>query len=202
MAGNSHVQCQLPAPSCRQHGGDNGEHDRSLAHPPNVQPSIDRLRHLHPARHHVCHVGLLATAAPCACGRVAVLLLVLWSGWMEFFGPRAEPGGWMRWIIPFAVLYLGFVGGVLLPLKSRRAFEQRKDLQRPCSFTASDAGLLFATEGTTSMKPWSDYLKWKEGDAVLLLYITCIRSSRSASSRRAPIWRHSGRCLARRSRTA
>lgn len=102
---------------------------------------------------------------------VLVLLLVLWSGWMGFFGPRAEPGGWLRWVVPAAALYFGFVGGVLLPLKSRRAFEQRKDLQRPCSFTASDAGLLFSTEGTTSMKPWSDYLKWKEGDAVLLLYM-------------------------------
>lgn len=103
---------------------------------------------------------------------VVLVLILLWAAWAEFYGPRAQPDGWMRWIIPGGALYFAFALGVLLPIKSRRTYEQRKDLQRPCSFTASDAGLLFSAEGVAGLKPWSDYLKWKEGDATLLLYMS------------------------------
>lgn len=103
---------------------------------------------------------------------VVLIPVLLWATWMEFYGPRAEAGGWMRWIIPGAALYIAFVLGILLPRKSRRVYEQRKDLQRPCSFSASDAGLLSSAEGVTGLKPWSDYLKWKESDSTLLLYMS------------------------------
>jgi hypothetical protein len=36
----------------------------------------------------------------------------------------------------------------------------------------SEAGLHFSTEGMAGTKPWTDYLRWKEGKDVILIYMS------------------------------
>ena len=60
----------------------------------------------------------------------------------------------------------------IVPYKCRRAYAQRKDLQRECTFLPSEEGLAFKSADTEGEKRWSDYLKWKEGKSVFLLYMS------------------------------
>lgn len=101
-----------------------------------------------------------------------LLVLALLSSWMLFFTSIARGAEWTRWVIPGGLLYLGLTFGVGIPYKCRRAYKQRKDLQRLCNYSASDAGLAFSSEGVAGTKPWTDYLKWKEGSKVFLIYMS------------------------------
>jgi YcxB-like protein len=103
---------------------------------------------------------------------IVLVLLALLAVWLSFFGAHAESSGWAKWVLPSALLYLALAFGVGIPYKARRAYKQRKDLQRQCSFSWSNAGLYFSTEGMAGTKPWADYLKWKEGGEVILLYLS------------------------------
>jgi hypothetical protein len=103
---------------------------------------------------------------------VVVILLSLVAVYLAFFGQYSAHPGWSRWILVAALLYLALALGLGIPYRSHRTYQQRKDLQRPCSFSPSDSGLLFSTEGASGTKPWSDYLKWKEGRDTILLYMS------------------------------
>lgn len=100
---------------------------------------------------------------------VALFFLALWS---DFARSRGGSQGWQLYLGFGAPIYLALVFGLWLPYRIRRTFKQRKDLQRSCSFTATPEGLRFASEGVEGVKPWGDYLKWREGRKVLLLYIS------------------------------
>jgi hypothetical protein len=105
---------------------------------------------------------------------VGVLLAgaFVWALWAAFFGRFSAEAGWTRWVMIAVGIYLVGYFGVGIPYFTRRAFRQRKDLQRPCKFTPSESGLGFETEGAQGAKPWSDYLKWKEGKSAFLLYMS------------------------------
>jgi len=62
--------------------------------------------------------------------------------------------------------------GVQVPYRGRKTYRQRKDLQRECSFLADGSRLILTTEGAVIETLWSDYLKWKEGKAGFLLYMS------------------------------
>ncbi len=74
----------------------------------------------------------------------------------------------MLLLVPVAAITVLF----WVPYKCRRAYEQRKDLHRECTFTPSDEGLSFKSVDVEGKKAWSDYLKWKEGKSVFLLYMS------------------------------
>jgi len=101
-----------------------------------------------------------------------VALLALFALWLSFSGPSAETQGWEKWLLPGAILYLALSFGLWMPHRLRRAYRQRKDLHRRCSFAISHTGLHFETDGIAGTKPWSDYLKWKVGETVILLYMS------------------------------
>lgn len=103
---------------------------------------------------------------------VVVMLLALVAVYLAFFGRPPESPGWSRWILVAALSCLVLMFGFGIPYISRRTYRQRKDLQRPCSFSPSDSGLCFSTEGASGIKPWTDYLKWKEGRDIFLLYLS------------------------------
>jgi hypothetical protein len=105
-------------------------------------------------------VGVLIVAAFC------------WALWLAFFGNGFDEPGWVRWAMLSVAVYsvLFFIFGI--PYRVRRTYRQRKDLQRPCTYLPSEKGLGFETEGAQGTKAWSDYLKWKEGRSVFLLYMS------------------------------
>lgn len=98
-------------------------------------------------------------------------VLFFWALWIAFFGSRSSEPDWMRWLMLAVPVYLTWMFAVWLPGKVRKTYRQRKDLQRPCIYIPSDTGLGAETEGAAGVKPWTDYLKWKEGKSVLLLYM-------------------------------
>jgi len=103
---------------------------------------------------------------------VVLVVLFFWALWIAFFGFRRFEPDWMRWLMLGAPAYLAWTFAVWLPRKVRKTYRQRKDLQRPCIYRPSDTGLGAETEGAAGVKPWTDYLKWKEGRSVFLLYMS------------------------------
>jgi hypothetical protein len=102
---------------------------------------------------------------------LVLIALCFWALWFSFFGPMAAMSQWPGWAI---LAFFGYVGAwaAFVPYKVRRTFLQRKDLQRECVFSPSEAGLGFNSLDAEVLKPWSDYLKWKEGKGAFLLYLS------------------------------
>src|SRR5262249_856185 len=103
---------------------------------------------------------------------ILIIAAFFWSLWYAFFGAWSAELGWTRGVLLGALVYFVAFFGIALPLRIRRTYRQRKDLQRPCMFVPSESGLRVETEGVEGVKPWSDYLKWKEGKSTFLLYMS------------------------------
>lgn len=101
-----------------------------------------------------------------------LVVLFFWALWIAFFGSRPLGPDWMRWLMLGVPVYFVWSFVVWLPLKMRKSYRQRKDLQKPLIYIPADASLRVETEGAAGEKPWPDYLKWKEGKSVLLLYFS------------------------------
>jgi hypothetical protein len=89
--------------------------------------------HLRPRRA-LAVVGVLLVAAFC------------WALWYAFFGAWSASVGWMRWVMLAAAIYLVAFFAFGIPYRVQRTYRQRKDLQRPCAFVPSDAGLGVETQ--------------------------------------------------------
>jgi hypothetical protein len=83
-----------------------------------------------------------------------------------------EVPGWAYWIPVFCILWILVVVAIGIPYRCRREFAQRRDLRHQFTFAPDKSGLRITTETLSGTKPWSDYLKWKEGHAVFLLYMS------------------------------
>jgi len=59
---------------------------------------------------------------------------------------------------------------LLLPWRARRLFAQQKNLQRPVTFHWDDSGLAWSSENGSGKTAWSDYVKWRQNDRLVLLY--------------------------------
>lgn len=77
------------------------------------------------------------------------------------------------------ILSLAALGGVLVPAvmirwrvpaAGRRIHAQQRDLQRAITITADAEGLRTETETGSSRTPWTDYLRRREDERVILLY--------------------------------
>ena len=90
----------------------------------------------------------------------------------SFVGHRQSLADPKAWILPGILAYLAFVAFVWVPGKVRRSYSQRKDFQHEIRMMVTSAGIEARTEQGYSEKPWSDYLKWKEGKSVFLLYLS------------------------------
>jgi len=78
----------------------------------------------------------------------------------------------MLWILPGSLAYLAFMAFVWAPKRVRQSYRQRKDFQHEISMLITSAGIETRTEQGHVVKPWSDYLKWKEGNSIFLLYLS------------------------------
>lgn len=103
---------------------------------------------------------------------MVLIALSIWGCVIMFRPPMDQELGAGRWFLPGFLAYLAIWFAVLIPYRSRRSYRQRKDFQREITFSASDAGLSVQNENAQGTKPWSDYLKWKEGKQTFLLYLS------------------------------
>ncbi|MDQ1835457.1 YcxB family protein [Massilia scottii] len=99
-------------------------------------------------------------------------MLFFYGIWLAFFGRASSELEWIGWLMLGVPVYFAWSFAVWIPRKVRKLYRQRKDLQRPLFYFIADTGLEVKTEGVVGVKPWTDYLKWKEGKSVLLLYIS------------------------------
>jgi hypothetical protein len=90
----------------------------------------------------------------------------------SFLGHRQSLTDPKTWILPGVLAYLAFIAFIWIPRKVRRSYFQRKDLHHDISMVVTNDGIASRSEQGYSMKPWSDYLKWKEGKSVFLLYLS------------------------------
>jgi hypothetical protein len=106
-------------------------------------------------------------------GWLGILIASLFAvALVDSFFLHSEPAGWLDWAALGVPAYFAYFFGVHLPYKCRKAYRQRKDLQRECEFVADGSTLKLETLGGSMNKPWSDYLKWKEGKAAFLVYMS------------------------------
>lgn len=59
---------------------------------------------------------------------------------------------------------------LFLPWRARRLFAQQRSLQRPVQFTWDAEGLSWSSANGSGRTPWSDYVKWRQNEHILLLY--------------------------------
>ena len=90
----------------------------------------------------------------------------------SFVGHRQSLTDPTAWILPGILAYLAFTAFVWVPRKIRRSYSQRKDFQHEISMVVTSTGVESRTEQGYSVKPWTDFLKWKEGKNVFLLYVS------------------------------
>ena len=67
-------------------------------------------------------------------------------------------------------LWIGVILWVVLPFRVRRIFRQQKNLSRETALYWDRTGLHTRTANGTSMTPWADYVRFREGEDVILLY--------------------------------
>ncbi|WP_445145238.1 YcxB family protein [Dyella sp. Tek66A03] len=103
---------------------------------------------------------------------ILLLGLVVFAMATSFLVRRQSLTDPTTWILPGILAYLAFTAFVWVPRKVRRSYSQRKDFQHEISMMVTSAGVAARTEQGNSVKPWSDYLKWKEGKSVFLLYLS------------------------------
>jgi len=98
-----------------------------------------------------------------------VLILFLWAAWLAL---TSDDFG--AFDVLFLVTIIAFVLNftVYIPWKTRRVYRQQKALQRELSFKFDDAGVSVSNENGQSVTPWDDYLKWKQNDRLILLYLS------------------------------
>jgi hypothetical protein len=61
---------------------------------------------------------------------------------------------------------------VALPRRTRRLFRQQKALQRPYEMVWDADEIRRTSETGNTRIPWSDILKWREGNRMFLLYLS------------------------------
>lgn len=103
----------------------------------------------------------------------SILFILTLSGFLlDFFGPSNirdyTQGGFLLGVI----LYILFVFFVYIPFKLRRNYRQRKALQREVLLTISESGINSRNTNGSANIPWEDFLKWKAGKNMFLLYVS------------------------------
>ena len=115
------------------------------------------------------HVRPRRSSAALGVVLLGLIVVVMASSFLEHRQWLMDP---VTWILLGSVAYLAFMAFVWFPRKIRRSYSQRKDFQHEISMMASSTGLEMRTEQGYNLKPWSDYLNWKEGRSVFLLYLS------------------------------
>jgi len=103
---------------------------------------------------------------------LAIVIGCLWALWSFFLGPPSPQAGWAGWLLLAAVVYILLMFFVYLPYRARRTYRQRKGIQRQLALSISDRGIYAENENGSATTPWGDFIKWKEGKSLFLLYLS------------------------------
>ena len=68
--------------------------------------------------------------------------------------------------------YLFFYACIFLPWKWNKIFQQQKSLHRELLIRVNESGVEMQSETGRALVPWSDFLRWKEGKRIFLLYLS------------------------------
>lgn len=60
----------------------------------------------------------------------------------------------------------------MLPRRARKQFAQQKNLQRPIEFSWDEQALHWASANGNGQMPWSDYVKRRQNERIVLLYLS------------------------------
>jgi hypothetical protein len=70
----------------------------------------------------------------------------------------------------FLVAIMALYLYVMRPAQLKRLFGQQKELSRPFEMELTDEGYGFSNSYGSARIPWKDYVKWREGKDIFLLY--------------------------------
>ena len=59
---------------------------------------------------------------------------------------------------------------VLLPKLTKKIFNQQKELQAPFEMEFTDTNLVVSNEFGNAIRPWKNFIKWKENEELIILY--------------------------------
>ena len=59
---------------------------------------------------------------------------------------------------------------VLLPNRVKKIFSQQKELQSPFEIEFTDTNIILSNEFGNTIRPWKNFIKWKENELILTLY--------------------------------
>ena len=99
---------------------------------------------------------------------IALLVAAAWAIWYSFSVPSLRGNGWLL----VGSLGLIVASGGWIRYKAIRVYRQHKALQRPIHLESTAVGLYGENETGHSTTPWTDYLRWKEGKTLFLLYVS------------------------------
>ena len=100
---------------------------------------------------------------------VLILALFTWAAWFSFASENTELLD-LFFVVAIVFLILNFA--VYLPWKTRRIYKQQKALQRELAFVFDEDGVSVSSQNGQSVTPWDDYLKWKQNDQLILIYLS------------------------------
>lgn len=100
---------------------------------------------------------------------VFVSALVLWAAWIAITDESRHP---LYFLYPTLLIALILNFTVYVPWKTRRIYGQQKALQRELTFKFDESGALITTENGQTTMPWSDYLRWKQNNHLMLIYLS------------------------------
>jgi len=100
---------------------------------------------------------------------VILLAAAIWAGWYSFSQGDIEL---LDYLFVAAILFLILNFAVYLPWKTRRIYKQQKAMQRELTYRFDESGVFASNENGQSTTPWEDYLKWKQNDHMILLYLS------------------------------
>ena len=98
-----------------------------------------------------------------------ISVLVLWAAWIAI---TDEDRRAFDLLYPTLVIAMILNFAVYLPWKTRRIYGQQKALQRELTFRFDENGALITTENGQTATPWSDYLRWKQNNHLILIYLS------------------------------
>ena len=101
---------------------------------------------------------------------VGVLLLAgaVWALWHSFSSSTMRGNGWL--LAGSLAALAGFA--LWLRIKTGRMYRQHRAMHREVRLEPVETGLIGETETGSGTTPWGDFLKWKEGKGLFLLYIS------------------------------
>ena len=98
-----------------------------------------------------------------------VAALFLWAAWLALTSD--DFGGFdILFLVTIVAFILNFT--LYIPWKTKLVYRQQKALQRKLTFKFDDTGAEVSHENGQSTLPWSDYLKWKKNDHLILIYLS------------------------------